>query len=98
MKKDTKINCPNCGDSIDVQDILAHQLEDEIKQKYQAEIASEKKKYEAEQDKLKSYNMCILSPLPSCDATARLNFTTVSLSTLHNPLNSSYVHIQTPSN
>ncbi len=53
MKNETQIKCPNCGISIDVQDILSHQLEDEIKQKYQAQIAEEKKKYEAEQEKLK---------------------------------------------
>ena len=53
MKNQNQIKCPNCGTSIDVQDILAHQLEDEIKQKYQAQIAEEKKKYEAEQEKLK---------------------------------------------
>jgi len=53
MQDKTQIKCPNCGTSIDVQDILAHQLEDEIKQKYQAQIAEEKKKYEAEQEKLK---------------------------------------------
>jgi hypothetical protein len=48
MKESTQIKCPNCGTSIDVQDILSHQLEDEIKQKYQAQIAEEKKKYELE--------------------------------------------------
>jgi len=53
MSSETQIKCPNCGESIDVQDILAHQLEDEIKQKYQSQIAEEKKKYEAEQEKLK---------------------------------------------
>jgi hypothetical protein len=53
MNKETQIKCPNCGTSIDVQDILAHQLEEEIKQKYQAQIAQEKKKYESEQEKLK---------------------------------------------
>jgi hypothetical protein len=53
MKDNNKIKCPNCGTSIDVQDILAHQLEDEIKQKYQTQIAEEKKKYESEQEKLK---------------------------------------------
>jgi hypothetical protein len=52
MKESTQIKCPNCGTSIDVQDILAHQLEDEIKQKYQAQLVDEKKKYEAEQEKL----------------------------------------------
>lgn len=53
MKNENQIKCPNCGTSIDVQDILSHQLEEEIKQKYQSQIAQEKKKYELEQEKLK---------------------------------------------
>ncbi len=53
MKNETQIKCPNCGTSIDVQDILSHQLEEEIKQKYQSQIAAEKKKYEQQQEKLK---------------------------------------------
>ncbi|MFZ2283544.1 MAG: DUF2130 domain-containing protein [Lutibacter sp.] len=48
MNTNTQIKCPNCGTSIDVQDILSHQLEEEIKQKYQSQIAEEKKKYAAE--------------------------------------------------
>ncbi|WP_452226863.1 DUF2130 domain-containing protein [Lacinutrix cladophorae] len=53
MKNETQIKCPNCGTSIDVQDILSHQLEEEIKQKYQSQIAEEKKKYATQQEKLK---------------------------------------------
>lgn len=52
MKNETQIKCPNCGTSIDVQDILSHQLEEEIKQKYQSQIAEEKKKYEADFENL----------------------------------------------
>jgi hypothetical protein len=52
MNKDNQINCPKCGTSIDVQDILAHQLEEEIKQKYQAVLNAERKKYDLEQEKL----------------------------------------------
>jgi hypothetical protein len=52
MSNQNQIKCPNCGTSIDVQDILAHQLEDEIKQKYQAQLAKEKNEYEEEQTKL----------------------------------------------
>ncbi len=48
MQNETQIKCPNCGTSIDVQDILAHQLEEELRQKYQAQLAAEKKKYEGE--------------------------------------------------
>ncbi|NQV91983.1 DUF2130 domain-containing protein [Candidatus Woesearchaeota archaeon] len=52
MKNQAQIKCPNCGTSIDVQDILAHQLEDEIKQKYQSQLAEEKKKFESEYEGL----------------------------------------------
>jgi len=52
MKNQSQINCPNCGTSIDVQDILAHQLEEEIKQKFQSQLAEEKKKYETEFESL----------------------------------------------
>ena len=52
MKNNTQIKCPNCGTSIDVQDILAHQLEDEINLKYQTQLAEEKIKYDAEVDSL----------------------------------------------
>lgn len=52
MNNSTQIKCPNCGISIDVQDILAHQLEEEIKQKFQSQLAEEKKKYESEFENL----------------------------------------------
>jgi hypothetical protein len=52
MQKISQIKCPNCGTSIDVQDILAHQLEDEIKLKYQQQLVAEKKKFESEFEKL----------------------------------------------
>lgn len=49
MANSTQIKCPNCGTSIDVQDILAHQLEEEIKSKYQLQLADEKKNIDQEQ-------------------------------------------------
>src|SRR5690554_2971575 len=52
MKEQTQIKCPNCGTSIDVQDILAHQLEDEIKQKYQSKLAEAQKNVEKEKARL----------------------------------------------
>jgi len=52
MSNQNKINCPNCGTSIDVQDILAHQLEKEITKKFHSQLADEKKKYEAELNSL----------------------------------------------
>jgi len=48
MEQETKIECPNCGAEINVNEILAHQLEDDLKKKYAAQIAEEKKKYDTE--------------------------------------------------
>jgi hypothetical protein len=47
-----KINCPNCNAFIDVQDILAHQLEDEIRAKYQSQLLAEKKQFEEREQAL----------------------------------------------
>jgi len=44
MNQTTKIKCPECGTSIDVQNILSHQLEEEINKKYQTQLEAEKKK------------------------------------------------------
>ncbi|MFL1013264.1 DUF2130 domain-containing protein [Flavisericum labens] len=52
MNESTQIKCPNCSTSIDVQDILAHQLEEEIKQKYQAQLVQERQKFDKELENL----------------------------------------------
>ncbi len=52
MSNQAQVKCPNCGESIDVQDILSHQLEDEIQQRYQTKIAEEKNKYESQFEQL----------------------------------------------
>ena len=49
MSKENQVKCPNCGTSIDVQDILSHQLEEDIKQKFQAKLLALTQKNEAEQ-------------------------------------------------
>lgn len=54
MNNQTQIKCPTCGTSIDVQDILAHQLEEQIKQKYQSQLADEQKKVAEQEEKLKN--------------------------------------------
>lgn len=48
----TQVKCPECGTSIDVQDILKHQLEDELKKKYETRHAQAEKKLEEEKEKL----------------------------------------------
>ncbi len=50
MANNTQIKCPNCGTSIDVQDILSHQLEDELKKKFNAQLAEEKNKFDKEHE------------------------------------------------
>ncbi|MFY0607584.1 MAG: DUF2130 domain-containing protein [Cyclobacteriaceae bacterium] len=40
MTDQSQIKCPNCGTSIDVQDILAHQVEEQYKQQYQEKEAT----------------------------------------------------------
>ena len=46
MNNDTKITCPNCQTEIDVQDVLANQLKDQITKELNQKLADEKKKYE----------------------------------------------------
>lgn len=48
MQKESKITCPKCGFEFDVQDVLSHQLEDEIQKKYNAKLAEEKLKFETQ--------------------------------------------------
>ncbi len=44
MEKQNTIKCPNCSTVIDVQDLLAHQLEEEYKAQYMALRAEDQKK------------------------------------------------------
>ncbi len=48
MQKESKITCPNCGTEIDVQNVLTHQLEEDIKKSYNAKLVVEKQKYESQ--------------------------------------------------
>ncbi len=48
MHTESKIICPNCGIEIDVQTVLSHQLEEEIKKSYFEKQAEEKIKFEAQ--------------------------------------------------
>ncbi len=47
-----KIECPNCGQTIDVQDILYHQVDAQLKKKYNDELLREKSKFESERSAL----------------------------------------------
>lgn len=52
MHKDANIACPRCGTTIDVNDILYHQLEAEIQKKYNQEVLIEQEKNKTIQLKL----------------------------------------------
>lgn len=51
-KNKSKINCPNCGEEIDVNDILYHQVDQDLKQKYNDDLAKEKHKFETQASQL----------------------------------------------
>jgi hypothetical protein len=52
MSNENHIKCPNCGTEIDVNDLLSHKLEEEIREKYQAQLSEEKQKFQAQTDAL----------------------------------------------
>lgn len=55
MSQESKrIECPNCGTEIDVNDILYHQLDGELKKKYQDELARERKHFATQAEKLQA--------------------------------------------
>lgn len=47
-----QIHCPNCGTTIDVNDLLSHQLEEQIQQKYQAQLNEQRDVFQKKQDAL----------------------------------------------
>ena len=53
METVTQIKCPNCGFPIDVNDILYHQLEEEMKKKFQLQLTEERKKFESQAEQLR---------------------------------------------
>lgn len=48
----TTIACPTCGAEIDVNDILYHQVDEQLKKKYQDELRQEKDKFAAQSSEL----------------------------------------------
>jgi hypothetical protein len=56
MQNNTKIKCPNCSTDIDVNDILYHQLEDELKQK---NIVEQKRLKDESDKKAKEFNKAL---------------------------------------
>ena len=48
------IKCPKCGEEIDVNDILYHQVDEQLKKEYNDELAKQKEKYEIQASNLES--------------------------------------------
>ena len=47
-----RIACPNCGQEIDVNELLYHKLDEELSRKYAAKLADEQQKYQGQLDDL----------------------------------------------
>ncbi|MCC6701123.1 MAG: DUF2130 domain-containing protein [Fluviicola sp.] len=47
-----QIHCPNCGTAIDVNDLLSHQLEEQIQLKYQAQLNEQRDAFQRKQKEL----------------------------------------------
>lgn len=52
-QEQNKISCPECGEEINVNDILYHQVEEKLENKYNKDIAKEQEKYNSLSSKLK---------------------------------------------
>jgi hypothetical protein len=53
MSIQTQISCPNCGTQIDVNEVLAGELEKEMQKKFQHEVNEHREKYKLALDQLK---------------------------------------------
>ena len=52
MQNQSKIICPKCGTEIDVQNVLSHQIEEEIKKSFERKHAEDKRKLEEKEKEL----------------------------------------------
>jgi hypothetical protein len=52
MKNESQIVCPNCGAPVNVNEVLTKQLEENLKKKYNQQLAEEKQKFQKELDQI----------------------------------------------
>jgi hypothetical protein len=52
MSQLTQIECPNCGSSIDVQDVLSHQVEEKLKREFKEKLEKENASLQKKVDEL----------------------------------------------
>lgn len=60
MNTETKITCPHCGQDIDVNQAITHQLEQEINRKYAAAMTEEKKRINEQQTQLEALKSSLM--------------------------------------
>ena len=56
----SNINCPNCGEEIDVNAILYHQVDEQLKKQYSDDLEKAKKEYGAQATKLEQDRKTLL--------------------------------------
>ena len=54
MQDQSKITCPNCGTEIDVQNVLTHQIEEDLKKSHELQHAEDKRKFDEQANELKN--------------------------------------------
>lgn len=52
MAQQSSIQCPSCGTSIDVNDILKHQIEDTLRKEFQQKLSSQQQEFQSKSDAL----------------------------------------------
>ena len=65
---ENRIECPNCGEQINVNDLLYHQLETEIKKDYNAKLAEQEKAFDARQAELSAAQLALEQSRTQLDA------------------------------
>ena len=60
MEKENTINCPNCGFEINVNELLYHQVQDELKKEFEAKMALKEKDLQRKTEYLKTENEKLL--------------------------------------
>ena len=56
----SKIQCPGCGIEIDVNDILYHQVDEQLKKEYRDELKKEKEKFDSQSIALEKEKVALL--------------------------------------
>ncbi|MDQ6954475.1 MAG: DUF2130 domain-containing protein [Mariprofundaceae bacterium] len=56
-KESNNITCPKCGEEIDVNDILYHQVSERLKKEYNEELTKEKEKYDLRSSELEKEHL-----------------------------------------